>query len=473
MNNVSSLQIRHLFLKSLAIIYLIAFISIWVQINGLIGENGILPSSQYLELIRSKIGIERYLLFPTLCWLNPSDAFLNILCCGGVIFSIFLFFNLLPPLFLFLLWFIYLSISIVCQDFMYFQWDILLLEVGFLSIFYALFLDSIIFLWLLRLLLFKLVFFSGAVKLLSGDVSWHNLTALTYHYETQPLPHIISYYFHWLPLCFHKSSCFLMFVIELVVPFLIFTTKKLRKVAALFLISFQLLIIFTGNYCFFNLLTIALCLLLFNDDSKNNVLFDMKSSFKWVVIPITIIILIVNTMLFFRILHIRINWPTPFKVIYSLVSPFRSINSYGLFAVMTTSRPEIIIEGSNDGINWLPYEFKFKPGDLKVPPKVVAPHQPRLDWQMWFSALGSYQSDPWFVNLCVRLLQGSDDAIRLLGKNPFSEVPPRYVRALLYDYHFTTLNEKQKTGNWWKRELKGMYFPAVSLEDGKLKMLLN
>jgi len=162
-----------------------------------------------------------------------------------------------------------------------------------------------------------------------------------------------------------------------------------------------------------------------------------------------------------------LEWVAPFeRVPKKWVYPFRSINSYGLFAVMTTSRPEIIVEGSHDGVNWLPYEFRHKPGDVQRRPTFVAPHQPRLDWQMWFAALGDVRSNPWFVNFCYRLLQGKREVLALLEKNPFPGRPPRLIRASLYEYHFTTPDERRATGAWWKRERKGEYCPPLSLNRG-------
>jgi hypothetical protein len=167
----------------------------------------------------------------------------------------------------------------------------------------------------------------------------------------------------------------------------------------------------------------------------------------------------------FQVSHVfGIRWSVADAVTRSL-SPFEIINSYGLFAVMTTTRPEIVIEGSNDGVAWLAYEFKYKPGDPTRRPAWVAPHQPRLDWQMWFAALGDYQSDPWIVRFMARLLQGSPEVSRLLGRNPFPDVPPHYIRAMLYQYHFTSPAERKSTGAWWSRELKGVYMPAVSLRN--------
>jgi hypothetical protein len=159
--------------------------------------------------------------------------------------------------------------------------------------------------------------------------------------------------------------------------------------------------------------------------------------------------------------------PRPVLALYEWISPLRSINSYGLFAIMTTNRMEIVIEGSNDGKAWLPYEFKYKPGDVQRRPCFVAPHQPRLDWQMWFAALGTYRENPWLIHFCVRLLHGSPDVLALLQHNPFPAAPPRYVRAVAYDYHFTNFAERRRTSAWWKREAKGLYLPAISVQGAR------
>ena len=168
-------------------------------------------------------------------------------------------------------------------------------------------------------------------------------------------------------------------------------------------------------------------------------------------------------MQFGGMFRLRVPWPKPLLRLYDWQTPFRSVNHYGLFAVMTTSRPEIIIEGSNDGVQWLPYEFKYKPGDLSRRPRFVEPHQPRLDWQMWFAALSDYQQNPWLVNFCLRLLQGSPEVLGLVRQNPFPNAPPRYIRAVVYDYHFTDVATRRRTGEWWRREIKGEYLPVLSL----------
>ena len=464
---------RSIFLKSLGVIYLIAFVSLWTQIPGLVGSNGILPAKGFLEAVAGRFGLERYWFLPTLCWFNASDGFLQFLCAGGAFLSILLIVGIAPAPVLFLLWLFYLSLSIVCREFLSFQWDALLLETGFLAIFLAPLCllpkrssepPSPLALWLLRILLFKLMFSSGVVKLASGDPTWRHLTALNFHYETQPLPTWVGWYAHQLPEWFQKLSTIVMFFMELIVPFSIFAPRRLRKIGCALLVVFQLLIMATGNYCFFNLLTLALCVLLLEDT-----VWPQGPSPRcwprWIVVPVASVMISVSAFQLLGLFRVRSPWLFPVAVVQNILEPFRSLNRYGLFAVMTTSRPEIIVEGSNDGETWLAYEFKYKPGDLKRVPGFVAPHQPRLDWQMWFAALGTYRQNPWFMNFCNRLLQGSPEVLTLLANNPFPTSPPKYIRAAVYDYHFTDLKTKQREGAWWRREERHLYCPILTRRE--------
>jgi predicted DCC family thiol-disulfide oxidoreductase YuxK len=528
--------VRRLFLRLLGVIYLIAFVSLSVQIVGLIGHNGIVPAEGTMEMARAQLAetspAERYHLLPTLCWWGTSDGFLKFQCVLGAALAVLVIIGVAPAPCLFLLWLIYLSLGSVCDVFLGFQWDVLLLETGFLGIFFAPWQwlprriereapPSRIVLWLLRWLLFRLMFESGAVKLLEDDPSnptWHRLTALNYHYETQPLPTWIGWYAHHLPAWFHKCEVVAVFAVELVVPFLIFLPRRPRQFGCVLLLAFQLIIVLTGNYCFFNLLTIALCLTLLDDAAlqtckrscRNLIqrlarilrrqkhreaqapdtphllaapkrseggtpdtphLTPPRGRLRWPW-PVTVILAVIvlctscvqlTGMFSTRQPGVRYQLPRSVLEVYRWLLPLRSFNSYGLFRVMTTTRPEIIIEGSNDGVSWEPYEFKYKPGDLKRRPGFVAPHQPRLDWQMWFAALQDYRSNPWLINCCVRLLQGSPEVLALLQRNPFPDAPPRLVRAVLYEYHFTDLETRRKTGQWWRRELKGIYLPPLAL----------
>ena len=488
---------RWIFLRALGVIYLIAFVSLWTQISGLIGHDGIFPTDRFMTDVRQEcdlqgIGVERYHLLPTLSWLNSSDGFLNFQCAAGSVLALLLIVGIAPVLCLAGLWLLYLSIVAVGHDFLSFQWDALLLETGFLAIFFAPLQfpsrpsreapPSRLVLWLLRLLLFKLMFSSGCVKLLSGDPTWRNLTALTYHYQTQPLPTWIAWYANLLPLWFQKFSCLLMFGTELGAPWLIFAPRRLRFCGGAAIAFLQVLIMLTGNYTFFNLLTLALCLLLLDDfalvefvSTKIPAVADpvtrhlsLATHRRWprfITVPLACVVTVLSLFHIGLAAGLRPGWVYPIAIADAWLSPFRSFNGYGLFAVMTTDRREIVVEGSNDGVNWRPYEFKYKPGNLNQRPEFVAPHQPRLDWQMWFAALGNVRQNPWFLNFCERLLQGSPDVLDLLENNPFPNHPPRYIRAVFYDYQFTSAAGHRATGAWWKREFVGEYLPPISLRE--------
>ena len=474
-------------MRVLGVTYLIAFLSFGVQILGLIGKNGILPLQDLLQAASAQLGPERYWAFPTLFWFNASDRVLQFLPVAGAVLSMALIGGFAQVPALFLLWLFYLSLVTSGQDFMAFQWDNLLLETGFLAIFLAPLgilpasdrnsSPPKFTVWLCRWLLFRLMFSSGVVKLASGDETWRALTALNFHYETQPLPTQLAWYFHQAPAWFQKFSVLVTFLVELGFPFLIFGPRLVRLFACGALVSFQLLIALTGNYCFFNLLAIALCLFLIEDadwpgrgcgQAAEIPVADSRGMRRWpiwVIAPIAGLILMVSGMQMVRLFRVRVNWFPPFVGLYQVVAPFRTVNSYGLFAVMTTARSEIVIEGSKDGVAWLAYEFKWKPGDLKRRPRFVAPHQPRLDWQMWFAVLGNYRENPWFMNFLVRLLEGSTDVLSLMKSNPFPESPPRFIRAVVYDYHFTDPATRRSHGTWWRREKRGLYCPVASLRE--------
>jgi hypothetical protein len=483
-----------IFLRMLGLVYLIAFWSLAVQIRGLIGHDGILPAGEYLAAASEwassqQMGLDRFRLLPTLCWFSTSDAFLVALPVVGAVLAALLVAGVAPVVVLPLLWVDYLSLSVACGEFLSYQWDALLLETGLLAIFLAplaLWLPfrggidpSRISRWLLWWLLFRLLFGSGIVKLASGDPTWANLTALAFHYETQPLPTPIAWYAHHLPLWFQKLSTASTLAVELVAPWFIFGPRRLRLAAAGLSVGLQVIIWTTGNYTFFNLLTIALCLLLLDDRTFERVgaivrvsapaqAPERKHRAHWPV-WITAAVALVTVPVSFVALTgaVRLNLPGSAVVerVASFIAPFRSVNRYGLFAVMTTTRPEIIVEGSNDGTTWLPYEFKYKAGDLRRRPAWVAPYQPRLDWQMWFAALGQFDQEPWFRSFCGRLLQGSPSVLGLLASDPFQGSPPKFVRGELFRYRFSDVATRQRDHTWWTRERIGPYSPVLSFKQ--------
>ncbi len=460
-----------LFLRVLAVIYAIAFASLGVQITGLIGEQGILPLTDYLKAAGQTFGAARFFAAPTVFWFNSTDDMLRAICWTGVALSVLLFAGKLQRLMLALLFILYLSLSAAGQDFLTFQWDALLIEAGFLAIFLG---RSRIVVWLFRLLVFRLIFLSGGVKLLSRDPSWASLDAMSFHYHTQPLPTVLAWYADKLPDWFQRDSTLLVLVIELGMPFLIFAPRRMRMFGAAFIMGLQVLILLTGNYGFFNILTLALCLFLFDDRAlrrfiprrlreraQNPVLMG-----RWARAALGVVAAVIAFFGLMRIVEMTIGaLPEPLLFFSRAAAPFQIVNSYGLFAVMTTTRPEIIVEGSNDGDTWLAYEFRYKPGDPQRAPRWVAPYQPRLDWQMWFAALGNFRSNLWFVAFGERLLENSRPVLGLLAKNPFPEHPPRYIRAMLYQYSFTDWNTRRRTGAWWKREPLGVYLPPIGLRE--------
>jgi lipase maturation factor 1 len=460
-----------IFVRMLALIYAIAFGSLIGQITGLLGAHGILPVGEYLKAVAESAGAARFYYVPTVFWINSSDLALLAVCWAGVAIAAIVLVGFFERAGLAILFVLYLSLSSAGQEFLSFQWDALLVEVGFLAIFLG---NSRVVVWLFRWLLFRLMFLSGSVKLLSHDQTWRGLTALSYHYWTQPLPNRISWYMAQLPLSFQKLSTAIVLGVELVIPFLIFAPRRIRIFAAWCLLGLQVLIFLTGNYTFFNLLAVALCLFLWDDRTFERWLKPPSQAKacatkagKLVIAGVAVLVLAIGVS---RLVETFLNVPV-FIVKYT--APFEIVNSYGLFAVMTTERPEIIVEGSMDGENWLPYSFRYKPGDLDRAPRWAAPYQPRLDWQMWFAALGNYRENPWFVNFAVRLLEGSPEVRGLLEAEPFQGRRPRYIRAMLYDYTFTDWEERRKTGNWWKSEAKGQYLPPVGLKSQSMNAPKN
>ena len=438
-----------LFLRLLGLIYFVAFWSLAVQILGLVGHAGISPAPPW-----------------------ASDTTLRVLCYAGAALALLLVAGIVPVATLLLLWLDYLALSTVCGEFLSYQWDALLLEAGLIALFVAPLVlrervDRLVdpprlARWLMLWLLFRLMAGSGAIKLASGDPTWRHLTALTFHYETQPIPTPIAWYAHRLPQGLQKLSALGVLAIELVAPWCVFASRRWRVAGFAMLVGLQSLIALTGNYAFFNLLSAALCLFLIDDQTFGRAATPSAGRARHgALVGFSIATVPVSIAMFFASLGVWFA-PPPVGVLAELVAPLRSVNSYGLFAVMTTERDEIIVEGSNDGATWLAYEFPYKAGDVNRRPPWVAPHQPRLDWQMWFASLTTYPNVPWFRNFCARLLEGSPDVLRLLSYNPFPDRPPRYVRGVLYRYRFAGGCPRC----WWTRERLSDYSPVLTADPG-------
>jgi len=468
-------QVSLLFLRLLGPIYLAAFVSFAVQAQGLIGSHGILPLAALVEALRQQAGPERFYQLPMLFWLNSSDLAIQAVCWGGAGLSLLLTLNLLPRSSLLLLYICYLSLLYAGQAFMTYQWDTFLLETGFLALLMSLSTRTGIL--LLRWLLFRFLFMSGVVKLLSGDPNWWNLSALSYHFLTQPLPTPLAWYAAHLPPLVLRCGTAATFVIELGLPFLIFCPRRLRFAAAYGILLLQSSILVTGNYNWFNLQTILLCLPLLDDAALLRVLprrlrpaRPPPERTNGGAAPRTVRVALgafAALLVFCSLIEMDLRFggspPAAARAVDAFLEPLHFVGSYGLFSVMTTERDEIVIEGSNDGRDWREYEFRYKPGDVTRRPRWNIPHQPRLDWQMWFAALDDPQRLRWFWLFLERLLHNEPAVTALLASNPFPDKPPLYLRAKFYDYTYAGADAHSR-GIWWQRRLLGLYFPEVRLK---------
>lgn len=462
-------------LAGIGLCYLIAFASLGAQIRGLIGADGIMPAAAMLSSAKTQLGAVRFWLLPTVAWFSASDAALSAYCWLGAFASLGLIFGVAAGPSALVCWALYLSLSAIGSDFMNFQWDSLLLEAGLIACLLAPWKlsskraaePSRVALWLMRLLLLKLMLQSGLVKLFSGDASWRDLSALTYHYWTQPLPTPLAWWFDRLPLWAHELSCRILFAIELGAPILILMPRRARASGAGAIAVLMLLIAATGNYGFFNLLTLVLCLSCLDDRflgryKPSPVRSAASKTRTWgigLVAAISITTGLAQTASIMGTVP-----PAPARLLITAVSPLRSFNHYGLFTVMTRARDEIAIEVSSDGREWREWPFLYKPGDPRRAPPIVAPHMPRLDWLCWFAALGDPGASPWFGNLIFRLLEGRPSVTGLMGKNPLGDAKPLYARAVRYETAFASEEQARTNGSWWTRERKGLFFPVVSLQ---------
>jgi predicted DCC family thiol-disulfide oxidoreductase YuxK len=464
--------VSFLFLRLFGLVTLCAFVSFAVQAQGLIGSHGILPLHELADALAARFGPERFVLMPMVFWLNDSDLAISAVCWAGVGLSLLLVLNLLPRLSLVLIYALYLSLLYAGQTFMTFQWDTFLLETAVVALLMSLRPTTGV--WLSRWLLFRFIFMSGVVKLISGDPNWWNLSALSYHFLTQPLPTPLAWYAAQLPACVLKSATGAMFFVELILPFLIFCPRRLRFASAFGIFTLQSCILATGNYNWFNLQTMLLCLALFDDAALRRIsparLLELVQARAEPQAPQRAVTIVINVvavlMVFLSLVQMDERFggspPRPALAIDDLFAPFHIVSPYGLFSVMTTTRDEIIVEGSDDGVQWREYEFRYKPGDVERRPPWNIPHQPRLDWQMWFAALDDEQRVPWFSRFLERLLENEPSVMALLERNPFPDKPPTYVRAELYDY--TYAGNDDHAGRWWNRRLAGLYFPKARLK---------
>jgi hypothetical protein len=515
---------RWIFLRALAAIYFSAFFSLLFQIEGLIGPRGILPAEQYLAQVRSGVGTLRFWYAPTIFWLSSGSDTMMAVVWVGLMASVAAFLNAWPRLSFLVCFVCFLSFVTAADVFSSYQSDGMLLEAGFLALFFAprglwpgwgsgspparasLFL--LLWEW------FRIYFESGIVKLLSGDVEWRNFTAMDEYYQNGPLPTWIGWYTEHLPHWFHAVTVAATLGMELAVVWMMFLPRRVRVICFFIVTPWEIGVILTANYTFLNYLVLSLGLLLLDDRSVRWLLPQRLRA------PLrepphveaaprrteSISILqasnegeeegpsetrkrVQGVRRYLRVASVfgtatmltwigyatmaellRIPWPEfpmPETPVVAL-EPFRIANQYGLFAVMTRGRYEIEFQGSNDGENWTPYLFRYKPQALSKAPRIYAPYQPRFEWNLWFASLGDWQQNNLVPMTEERLLENDGDVLALFQGNPFGQAAPRYARAVLWQYWFTSMDEKRSTGNWWKRSLMGLYAPVLTREpDGR------
>ncbi|MGB7283495.1 MAG: lipase maturation factor family protein [Candidatus Acidiferrum sp.] len=523
---------RWIFLRALGLIYFSAFFSLVFQIRGLIGPEGILPAGAYLKSIGDQVGFARYWYAPTILWFSSGSHALVALCWVGMAASALLVFNLWPRAMLVICFVCFLSFVSATGDFSGYQSDGMLLEAGFLSLFFvpsgfrprlgmtrppvraALYL--LLWEW------FRIYFESGVAKIMGGDPEWRNFTALDEYYQNGPLPTWIGWYVQHLPHWFHATTAFFTLALELVLIWTAFLPRRIR-IALFFVVTpWQIGIILSANYTFLNYLVLMLGFLLLDDrflmqffpakwrkplldrapasglepsslgadalsileaqaspsaTAATNGTAAKKDSFRdnWEKLrshlsPVRVTFAAFLLTWIFYAATVQMVWmiyPVPFPTTpVSLLDPFRIANRYGLFAVMTRGRYEIEFQGSNDGKTWVAYPFRFKPQALDKAPGIYAPYQPRFDWNLWFASLGDWRDNALVLHTERRLLSNDPDVLALFAANPFPQAPPQQVRAVLWQYWFTSMAEKKEHGLWWRRQFLGLYAPAIELEPG-------
>jgi lipase maturation factor 1 len=519
---------RWIFLRALGAIYFSAFYPLVFQIRGLIGPEGILPASEYLKSVAEQVGYSRYWYVPSLLWFSSGGHMLAAICWVGMAAAVLLVFNIWPRGMLVVCFLCFLSFVSAAGEFSGYQSDGMLLEAGFLALFLAPggFRPGLgearppvrAALYLLLWEWFRIYFESGVAKIAGGDLEWRNFTAMDEYYQDGPLPTWIGWYAQHLPHWFHAASAFFTLALELVLIWAAFLPRPFR-IALFFIVTpWQIGIILTANYTFLNYLVLILAFLLLDDrflmrffpakwkqplltrsitppiqsppastdqfsilaassgsethavPARKEPPLDWRQNIRSWTAPVRVT---VNTILLTWILYAttaQMVWmfapvPLPTSPV-ALLDPFRIANRYGLFAVMTRGRYEIEFQGSNDGQTWTAYPFRYKPQELDKPPRIYAPYQPRLDWNLWFASLGEWHDNPLVLRAERRLLSNDDDVLALFAANPFPQGPPRQVRAVLYQYWFTSLAEKRAHGLWWRREWLGLYAPAIQLVPG-------
>jgi lipase maturation factor 1 len=508
---------RWIFLRALGLIYFSAFYSLLFQIKGLIGPNGILPAADYLQAVNAALQLRGYWSAPTLLWFSASDAALMTLCWVGLLASLLVTLNLWPRASLLICFLCFVSFVSVARDFSGYQSDGMLLEAGFIALFFAppglrpgLGAEnppSRASLFLLQWEWFRIYFESGVAKIGSGDLAWRwPFTAMDDYYQNGPLPTWIGWYVQHLPRWFHASATVYTLVTELLIVWMLFLPRRFRMACFFVVTPFEISIIATANYTFLNYLVLLLGVLLLDDRflewvlplrflalirgksptagadatgamTRTPVPRSAREEWRERLTPLRRAFAGLCLGLVFYSTTALLLWMLMpglplFEGPVQALEPFRIANSYGLFAVMTHERYEIEFQGSLDGKTWVAYPFRYKPQAINETPGIYAPYQPRFEWNLWFASLGPWQQSRFVIWTEERLLKNEPDVLALFASNPFASAPPREVRTIKYQYWFTGMRTKRETGNWWRREEVEQFAPALEREaDGKIVVL--
>lgn len=489
----SYLLTRFVLLRLLGLVYFVAFFSAARQASPLLGPDGLLPARSFVERVVAMTGSRGAAFFrlPTLFfWVDPSDAALTALCWIGAALSLAVLAGATNAVIQLVLWALYLSLVHVGQLFYGYGWEIQLAETGLLAVFlcpartvspFAAAPPPAVVIWLFRWLIVRIMLGAGLIKL-RGDPCWRDLTCLVYHYETQPVPSPLSWLIHQAPRFVHQVGVLFNHLVEMVAPFFAFGPRRARRVAGVLFITFQVVLILSGNLSFLNWLTIVPAIACLDDGALARILpAGLRERILRGAPPapsraqrraaaafgLVVLVLSVNPVL---------NLLSPGQAMNTSFDPLAIVNTYGAFGSVGRERYELILLGTDEEAlgertAWREYELPCKPGDVRRRPCLITPYHYRADWQIWFAAQSTVDQEPWLIHLVAKLLQGDRGVKRLLARDPFPDRPPRYVRIDLYRYEFTRLGDG--SGAWWKRTYLGEYLRPVSAEDPDLRRFLT
>ena len=484
---------RFAVLRLLALVYFVAFVSLACQLGPLLGADGLLPASRFLEWARAHLGASGYWRVPTVFWFGCSDAGMRVACWSGIALSAAALGGVTNAFVQLALWGLYLSFVHVGQIFYGYGWESQLLETGFLAVFLcpARGVRPLphsaapkVVVWLLRWLIFRIMIGSALIKL-RGDPCWRDFTCLDYHFETQPNPNPFAWWMHRAPHAFHVMGVAFSHFVELVVPWFAFGFRPFRHAAGVLLVAFQLSLIASGNLSFLNWLTIVPALACFDDSAFSRLLprrlrGPWQTRFAALTLPRTHRRAVVVLGFVVAVLSVApvLNLFSPSQAMNETFDPLDLVNTYGAFGGVDYERFEVILEGTRDAIpnrsaDWKEYELPCMPGDPRRRPCLVSPYQYRLDWQMWFVGNAAARGEgvgasPWLVHLVWQLLSGERSPRRLLERDPFADAPPKWIRADIWRYAFAD-GRARGEGAWWRRQRVGVFFGPVSLEDPELQ----